>query len=386
MPETIIHDSISSGSALLAYGESPQLKKNKLFLALGIVIALLITLVTASILVLRTKIPLPRSTVALAFIWPQQKIPDSWPVLWKQAQIKNAPLPFFAGLAKDTPEHYSPFAVGIFGLADAVKIKSGAIKLLSENEFQDYVYQPIGNLPASKRDYAGVWLKIWPEEITAVGLPTDFDLKKGFGGPISGNIWKTNLVISALTDTHSAINGQNYILVSAVPELWPSIQELLAEKSINLNLDILPESITWNTGEQAITSLKLEFNEAINATTAAIIAGSIGISDSKPYTLPDGTVIREMRVPYQTISASTSSQWTTDDENQLIIDVNTAIIGDRTELENEVQLPENCQGGVLALFDPKNLSPVFDKYGFKLTPDGRQLIFLENRGYLNVCW
>lgn len=355
-------------------------------MALGILITILITLVTAVVLILRTKIPLPRSTVALAFVWPSQKIPDRWPALWKTAQIKNAPFPFFAGIAKDAQENYSPFALGIFDLTDAVKIKSGVIKLLSEVEFQDYVYEPIRNLPASKRDYTGAWLKIWPEAIKSEGLPSYFDLKKGLGGPINGNLWKTNLVISAIPDTRSASKGQNYILVSAVPKLWPSIQELLAEKSINLNLDILPESITWNTGEQVITSLKLEFSEAINATTAAIIAGSIGISDSKPYTLPDATVIRELRVPYQTISASTSSQWTTDDENQLIIDVKTAIIGNRTELENEVQLPENCQGGILALFDPKNLSPLFDKYGFKLTPDGRQLIFLENRGYLNVCW
>lgn len=364
MPDTIIHDSVSSGSALLAYGESPQLKKNTALLALAVLMVVVIILTGAITLLLRVKIPLPESTAALAFIWPNQKIPQEWPSPWKQTQAANSPFPIFAGLAKDSDDQYHPFAVSIFG------------KISSEKHFLSYNYETFGNLPARVTDYAGTWLKIWP----------DNNPKKGLGGLLIGKLWRTDLPIP----THSGViykpAGRNYLLISAVPKLWPKIERLIAEKGINLNLDTLPEAISWNSDDQSITSLKLEFSEAINATTAAIIAGSVGIADNKLYTLPDETLITELRLPFQSIEASTSGQWLVNGKNQLTLSEKTAIIGMETEQMNETILPDYCKGAVLAVFDVQDLLPMFENFGLKKTTDIQRLILLETGGYLNICW
>jgi hypothetical protein len=388
MTDAIIHDTTPTGSALLAYGESPKNKSRWIiFVAFGI--ALLLSLALLGIgETLRAEIPLPKSTILIAYIRTSDQLPSFVHEIWKSAREKNSHLPIIVGLAKDQNDEVQPFAITIFRINETRPEKQGFWKLATNNDFGETERVKLSSLPNSWKEFsANAWVRIWQSRIQSnpISENTTEDIDH-VGGILSTNQWQTEIDIAPIKDGQSRIQGQNYVNVSEIPKSWPFIETLLREQGFNIKLETEPMAISWSFDNERNLSALLEFEQPMTSATRAVLGGSAGLSDKSVYSLGDGTIFTELRLPVLSISQGTTTEWTLESGDKLIFDENTMIFGNPELISQEREVPTRCNGNIVAVFDNIGIQRLISKLGFGDIPNLDRLYWLEKDGKLVFCW
>ncbi len=385
MSDQIIHDSTPKGSALLAYGVSKN--RSGLWIAIISAAILLAGIIFGIIVSLwQNSFPLPSNTYLLAYVRPGTDIPESAPVLWQDNLKKSPHSPIFLGLAQLDDGKVSPFTVSIRGIGSNNGITSGIWNLESDREDDRVEFVAIRSLVEGWSDYAArAWIQLWPGKIDAwsnAGFETDLRV----GGTISDSVIKTNLQLPNQITQENGYRGDNFIRASAVPGSWLLIEPILRAQGLGVFLDTPPRAVAWANTDDKTTSFYFEFDGTLTSSTRSLIAGGYGLTNDRQYSLPDGTVLNELRLPMNAIAQSTSQTWDLPGGKALQFKSNTAILGDSNAFDEIHQLLGACKGTAIAAFDKKTTSNLVKQIGLMTETESEGIIFIEDGGYLSVCF
>ncbi|MBI4138885.1 hypothetical protein HY479_01915 [Candidatus Uhrbacteria bacterium] len=378
MSEPIIHDSTPKGSALLAYGEARKTPRVALILvaALGV-----LTLLCASVAVAvgRQTLPLPNGMFLLIHIRAGMGLPEGVPDLWTQAVSKSPHGPVFLGMLRSDDGRTEPFALSLRRPWGSEGRTEGIWRIDATEDAGPFERQPLRSLANSWTDYAAsAWVQFWPARARILpGIELSGDLH--LGGPIQRRSVRTAVPLPNFPMTDEEVLGQNYVRTSAFPESWPFIETTLRAQGFPLFLEEPPSSLSWSTVGPDETSYRFAFDHPISTGTRALIAAGFGLSDTRAYTLPDGTVLNELRIPSESIESATSHP-------PLVFEEKTAIWGDPTDIQAQRELPPSCSGIILARFGGHSTSRLLKELGVGTNIDVGQVLFLEDRGKLSVCF
>ncbi len=382
MSDPVLFDSSPSGGVILAYGESSTMPRRSraFFVGVGILIFLTAFLIATLAWVLTTRIPVPRNTLLIAYVRPGAALPDWTPHLWKETQIRARPFPVFVGLQFNNSGEIMPFAI----------MRSG---LRWQNLSPSSEDQPthLLALSASWSDYfQPVWLQVWPTAINELMNATSSSSNVNeahIGGPITDHVWRTNGSVQHIANlSHLPQLGPNSLDLQYFPDLWPLLQNLFRTKGVTPVLPTPPTRVAWAENEQGDISIGFQFNELLSSTTKAELAGSFGLTERKPYTLPDNTVLMERRLPYDLFQTSTTTEWALAENKKLIFSENQVIFGQPDLLIPAPPLPAVCQGTRIGAFDTKTLASIRQAFQLQSEVDIPRLILVEKNGELRVCW
>lgn len=375
MSDNTIHDSTPAGNVILAYGESsPRFAPRQRFLIAGggIVVALLCSVI---FFLHQIKIPLPENTVVLAYAHASTPLPTGSSDTWKNAQRDAAPFPALYGFTKnETGLH--PFAIP---LGFKKKLLSDQAEAAAQN-------RSLSSLGFGITSYfSSAWLRVWPERVMGKGNEQESLV---LAGPIKNGVWSTKVPIStAPSKNESATDTPNTINFQHLPQAWPIISELLENMGWNTAFDEAPTALHWSWDKNSNLSLQFDFLKPLSTETKAKIAGNEGIFDHTSYTLADGTVMREDRLPLRQIETATSGKFELSEEKKLIFIDTSVLIGNEESFNASQKLPEtkDCTGSTLATFDQISVAKIFSAIG--LPPQNlTSLTFKQAGGELRICW
>jgi len=387
MPEQIIHDSTPKGNAILAYGESSRRSRLPIILALatGVLGCACAVLVLAA--VVGKTIPLPATTGVLVYARPGVPLPDGLPDLWKRARTMSGPFPAILGLRRDgATGGESPFAIVPRFIRAPGGQASWAFRLIEDVPHGPVVMASPGSLAGSLRAYAdrNAWIRIWPDR-----LLEDGDGGSGLGGSIGGTIsdgtWRTDIRAPTGIESRESIVGQDFVAIRTVPQAWPIIESMIRDQGIGLRMTIPPSGVSWAFDQDGRMSLDLRYDDAMSTTTKAELAGSMGLADTRAYTLEDGTVVTELRLPLQAVSSSTGIDQ--DAGDRIVFKGQDAFLGNPEAFDDAADLPTSCRGPVIAVLDGKSVSDLLSKLHLPFLPGiPDRIIWLERDGNVVACW
>lgn len=385
MPEQIIHNTTPSGSALLAYGENKTM--SRFLMALMLSCAILITLIGVMVYAIgKNAIPLPDDTFLLAYARSGISLPNGSPEIWKNAIAASKHSPVFLGLSRTDEGRNVAFTISLRRVWSAKGTAYGIWSFQSDRQGSPATPVNIRSIVNNWSDYtAPAWLQIWPGRISAfASFGFDEDLR--IGGPFSGAALKTGIRIAGQTVETDGYRGDNFIRASAFPGAWPRIEPILRSQGLQIFLDNPPSVVAWKKNQNQKTSFYFEFDEPLATTTKSLIAGGYGLTDQGAYSLYDGTILNEMRLPIDAISQSTSQTWELEGGEIIQFKENTATLGNFVPFEEARSAPANCKGAVIAAFDGKTTSNLIRQLGIVLESGAGGIVLTENSGRLNVCF
>ncbi len=292
--------SLPQGNHLLGFAE----KKQPPWLKIGLIAISALVLVGAVLGIsffIFGKIPEPKNQVVLLAVRGGTELPSFVPQLWKDA-AKSSRLPVFLGMTEESGK-FGIFAItprwsglradyrqdsGLFSFASAEKIElDGNVKTtLAAGAFINLLLNP-AYLTLDQGKIAG----------------TDSSL---VSGPVDSSGWRTDLNLKH-TEGQNASDEDIQVDLEAFPEVWLIIRRSLKDTN-GIDIDEMPSSIGFSVNERGLDKLKLIFPRTPADTTLLKLAGSVGIMDLVPYTLPDGTSAIELKLPTQKLNQLGSQQ------------------------------------------------------------------------------
>lgn len=397
MAEPNIHDTVSPSSPILAYGQSADQRRRFWFVPILLGIFLLLLSSAAVWLISQIPLPLPQRPLLLAFVPNNAHLPAGAPALWVDAQKNNSPFPIFVGLAHTQTGPAIPFVVTPHLSWTKTEQTSRLWQLhITKDASVPTDSAPPHGLVASWWDYASPWLRIWPP-VSSVGSSTSSSIQflPSIGGPIRNGRWETDIGLPALETAHAPSfpeefipsQGTNFVNLQRLPGIWPSIQSLFPNLPTYLKPETAPRAIEWqNSSDSVGLDIHLVFSNRLNPPDKAALAAAAGIYDRVSLKLPDGGLITELRTPIHAVSSSTSATWKLSDGRLLSIRDWDIHLGSASSTQEPVQLPENCAGSLVAIFNRTTLNRLTEVAFPPIPLFDRPLFWVERDHHLEACW
>lgn len=378
MSDPNIHAPVPQGSVILAYGGAPR--KSRILLILGLIAGLFVVAIGILFVMffVGPRIPIPERASLILTLPPGMTLPASSPTLWRDAQKDAKPFPVIVGLREKEDGMRETFAVTLHPF-------SGGWKLQTESGTTSSTLTRLRDVAPSWIDPRGrAWLHIQPELFLATDVP--LESPSHIDGPLFLDRWETSLKTPKILETTDRITGHNMIRIDATPNAWPLIESMLRDRGFDLRLETIPSIVHWSMDDEGALSVSLEFTEPLAPEARIEIAASIGLSDRGTFTLPDGTVMTEFRLPIETLRSSTSSEWTLEDGRKIVFEEKAVFLGNPTLLRESIMLPAHCQGHILATFDDVSTRAILQRFGFTEFVGLGLLVLIEKNEKLVACW
>lgn len=385
MNEPIIHDSTPAGNAILAYGETSRPKRLSTILAVLTGLVLVFGIGVMLYTIFGATLPVPQDVALLTHVPSSVSLPSGSPRLWLDAQRQSKAFPLFVGLRISSDGKQQPFAITLRTFSGDKRHTSWIWQLLQNEETPFTLYAPRDFTPGWSESLSSAWLHVWPSRLLGTqesGLADG----ESFGGIITSDRWKTNLLLSTSVQEQKLLLGQNFIDLTTFPLAWSLVEPALQNIDLNLELTTEPSAAQWSVDETGESSVALDFQEAPNLQTKAELAASVGLFDREAYTLPDGTVVTENRLPLSTLNESTSTEWALDEGKEIVFEEKAVRLGATTLSSPAPTLPSHCQGRMVATFDLRSTQTILNRLLTSPLVTGRRVVLLEEEGNLVICW
>ena len=371
MPEPIIHDSTPTGNAILAYGESSRRSRLPIILAFaaGLLVCASIAFVLA--VALGKTVPLPAATSAVLYVKPGTTLPDDLPDVWKNARTMSGPFPVILGLRRDDSGGQVPFAIVPSFINAARGPSSWAFRLIEDVPSASVIMTSPRSLAGSLGALAdrNTWIRIWPDKLLTDA--SDATALGSISGTISDGAWRTDIKTPGNVESLDRIAGQDFVSIRTVPGAWPMIESMIRDQGIGLRLTVPPSTVSWAFDQDGRMSLELHFDAPMSTTTKAELAGSEGVADTRDYTLEDGTVVTELRLPMHGI----------------VFRGQDVFLGNPDGVSSTSEIPPSCRGPIIAALDGKSISNLLSMFHLPTIfdiPD--RIVWLERDGNVVACW
>lgn len=387
MNEPVIRDATPAGNAIVAYGETRS--RNILPIILAAAAAVIVMLILAGIVktLLGATLLIPSNVSALAYVPSDHPLPETAPSIWRETQKKAGPFPIMVGLSKEQGEQ-TPFAVGPRNLSKSDATKSWIWQTVSLAPQVALGKKTPRSLVKSWRDYAApAWLRVWPERLFAWNAdPTDSGTVWSLGGPIIGNSWKTDVHLPVSSEEGERLDGPNGIKISALPSIWPKIEETLRAAGFNLHLSETPDLVRWSKEEDGNISLLIEYEQFPTGKGLQELAGGLGLTDYAVFTLEDGTVVPELRLP-SGLEQGTSTEWMLKDGRRVLKTEKGLLVGRAKVFDSQVIDLDDCpKGKKVAIFEESAVRQVLDGIGMGFIWSRESILWINNKNGLYLCW
>jgi len=318
-------------------------------------------------------IRLPQTTVAWAVLKRGHELPAAAPRLWREASGRtNAPL--IIGLAKDD-NGWIPFVVTNRWNDDFDADKAYSGMLMTASERAVTADKTIDTESAAQ---AALAMATHPAYANLDLKQLDPDLDFVLQGPIDGNVWRTNLPLKK-TDTTLPAGKDAAVDLETWPEAWPLINSQMKRILGGTEVAERPAFISWAVASDTSRSIDLGFNRTPATSTVYSLAGALGIYDEANLELPDGSSLIELRWPVKKLDG----KWVEFDKPGLVVlglMDNNLTIGDAPPSSQA----KGCgQGRTTAFFSGDALHQAL---GFSPNSGMNDLIFMEDNGYLKICY
>lgn len=293
--EPEIHSTLPNGSPLLAYGQE-RIPRRKL---IGRILFGFFSILIAGFVgwfLFLAQMQLPAHTFVIAVVPSHTKLPDSYPLLWKQA-AESSSHPLILGLEADGTQ-LVPFTLGLtFDHVFATDIRmQGLLLLQSAKPVTDVVASPLRSVVVPLfslfKHQAFVRMDL---NLFGTGSPEVVE------GPVDRNIWMTQVTVRNPGDLVPLPVGDVRLSVQALPEAWDFVQESLTRSAMPVSLDERPEALAWTEGATS-SLLILRFANQPATSTRLALASAVGWYDVVQRALPDGTIVQELHPPIEKIS------------------------------------------------------------------------------------
>ncbi len=375
--ETGSQQPLPQGSPLLAYGTSRGLAINRKILALiaGIFVLALILFVA----ILLPPIQLPERTFLVATVRSHSPLPHGSPEAWTVATQSGMPSILGIALTDSGPEAFSAtlFSAPKTSLHTQ---RNGLFVFISDQELPHLSsmrwISPSALIAKTIADPA--FLRVIP----SVFSPS---VEGTIDGPIRNGTWETNIPVSAtsnldLPDTDAAID------LRAFPEAWIPVQRILTKTSLSFDSIDPPSIIGWNSTTGTLSRVDLLYEGGASSSTILDLASQVGLSDTRPYTLPDGDVVSELEQPTSILQATTTTSWTGENGTLSLIDSGVRLSSPETATSTASLSRSSCSSGrpVLAI-NQSLLENIFQMTGFSLALSVDRVEATVNHGKLFVC-
>jgi len=386
MPEPIIHDSTPKGNAILAYGESSRRSRLPIILALaaGVLVCAFAALSLA--VALGKTIPLPATASAILYVKPGMPMPDGLPEIWTKARTMSGPFPVILGLRRDDGTGGQvPFAIVPSFVSAASGPSSWAFRLIEDSPSGPVVMSSPRSIAGSFRAFAdrNVWIRLWPDRLLTDATVADND--GSIKGTFSDGLWRTDIKAPDGIETRDRISGQDFVAIRTVPGAWPVIESMIRDQGIDLRMTVPPSAVSWTFDQDGRMSLEMRFDAAMSTTTKAELAGSMGLADTHEYTLEDGTVVTELRLPMQAVSSSTDTSQ--DAFDRIVFRGQDVFLGNPDAFSDTTELPQSCRGPVIAVLDGKSVSNLLAMFHLPFIFEiPNRIVWLERDGNVVACW
>lgn len=384
MSDSLIHETASQTNAVFAYGERPKRR-----LILGVlfgVVALAIMIALSAWMFVRQPLPLPTRTAWLAYVPSSLALSNEAFQPWRSLDGGASFGPVFIGSAIDEEGRDYPFLVRL-----RMSAGNGIWMLATDASVSEYITLTPEKINFTWSDwFSPAWLRMWPS--VALGASGgEFDVDFSLSGRLTSQGWMTNAAF-ALPESSSVaeIDGPNFLDLEALPQARPFVEAALQQYGVDTGLIDAPSRLIWDTQKLIPTSstemnLAVDFSAPVSSSTILAIAAARGEFDREWWSLPDETVVRELRLPEQILADATSSPaWIQHEGRRLVL-------GDVLWNPAKIKLPAFCHGRIIAVLDREALQPLFAQTPFVMSEKMsdfqiNRLIFSVVEGKLRICW
>jgi hypothetical protein len=177
------------------------------------------------------------------------------------------------------------------------------------------------------------------------------------------------------------LDGDISVDISALPETWPFLQNILNE--MGLHLDQVPETFTWTNTSSSFPFVTVDFGEASPSTSTVLAFASIaGLYDIERIQLTDGSYVEGLLRPNSLFSSSSTYSWSVSTNTTVQINTHSATIEQKS-----THLPQThlCSGRPIARLNETALRLIADRLRINYT-DLTNLEFLIEGGFIKICW
>lgn len=377
-PDPFIRDAAFRGSPILSYGRANRGSAWPKFLALGAGIFVLLAVTVLSWFWFLTNIPMPKDTVVFAILPGDIVLNTKAPLVWKQTQVLNRPIPTIVGLAgvdaKGSGQETSGYAIRL-SPATAIIGKTRLWHLVSNEELiVEKYFSPF-------EVFGWPWEMFKGEmrlDVAVSDLFSDGDLKfdnlpNYISGTIIGNKWKTDLPVNHQDNVIPLTSFGN---ISGFAPIEAGALDVL-RNFLQINGAWIhfsdPGVLTW-VFDQSTVTINTEGLDKSGVLMGSVVSEEL--STYQPFTLPDGEVVYRQYI--NTAGTSTASVMATTSEMGLMIDRQNS--GISTNFVSNL----TCDGEMLAGFDAQSIQN-FCSWVDICYFDFKNIVFLNEAGYLTAC-
>lgn len=372
--EPEIHSNLPASSPIIAYGEArgPNLRPKLLALIAG---SLVVGLIGVGIwMFARMPIAFPNDSPLVLVVHGGTELPESLPTLWRDA-ARQSPLPVLVGLSR-TENGFEPFVL----LPRWRQLPAANNSIKGVTRIVSNVPLPLAeNIHAV--DLASLFLQLFRHPAYAVVNATGKISDRTMSGSLDGTTWHTETAI-ATSATQDLPDGDMSVDLTALPDAWSAIDDALARSGFVLEAGDAPSALGWTMTTGSTPTLALRYDNGLASSTLLAIAAATGVYDEHPYTLSDGTVTKELGLPFYAIQATDTPN--ASGTAPLHLEGTTLYIGNRTET---VHVEPICRDGrPIMRFSKTATQNMKSAFPFLISFQLTEIEFVDNQGKLVVCW
>ncbi len=379
-PDPFIRDAAFRGSPILSYGTANRGSAWPKFLALAAGIFVLLGLTVFAWFWFFTKIPIPKDAVVFTVLPASASLNAKAPLVWKQSQALNSPLPTVAGLAKvKTEQNQQELNIGY-----AVRL-SPATAIIGRTKLWELVSNQKLDINAFQSPYEVFG---WPWDMFNGEMRLELAIRRLFSsgdltwdelpdvlqGVVIGNRWKTTLPVdlqkNVREQTESSDSSSGFIRTDgAAPDV---LQNFFRYHGAWADFSNSGE-LSWKFDPSLVT---IDYIGTNDSDLAIVSVDDRGSYITVPFTLEDGEVVQRL---YMMPNDATSTVGFASSSSLAIL-VEQSGVGIDSNFVNDL----TCEGEVLARFDHQSLNN-FCSWIDICYFDFNNIILLNQDGYLVAC-